>query len=584
MAVPFGFSVGDIIAGTNLLITSINAIRDGGGSASEYQAVTATLRQVSTALEGLNELRINDANHLRALEVAASQCGATIYQFVNKIGKYHVILSPDASVKSWKSVLRKIEWSLYSKEDVRRFQAQLQGDLLALQTTLQRVQLSIMTSSVQETRSALIRVETRLAQASATQALILQALSRCFEQFRGFVLMVFFANMRIINYLLSAPRLSSRIQEERPVYLDDPHGRIIPFLRSWIMDWDDFETILKVQFKRVPGIKKIAAGEYYLRDAFRTEEITRSMSVDSVFVPGRKLIMGMVFSASNIPKLCPKCFSSVESAIGGNLELKCSICGACFSRGRKTRSEDDNTTDTQNPLLPIWRYEAWPQRPIKPIVHNLCAATEQEALKGTSKTTLNFPFECVEDFSRVRLIEKPRKAIQASQNREKYPNDDEDSDDLMLGEDPILQRLRQYDNNEHVNTARLLTELLTMDNDHGRLDAAREFSRSLVKDGISQYSEVFTRMEELWDQKEFSQMCLLAEMMHSTSYFLGLAKVENTFWNLYQFMSVPENDENLRNMRGLLDRAKLEVISGRDVLLEIFDLRSEEIQDSIRIT
>ena len=37
MAVPFGFSIGDVIAGINLVFDVYNALRETGGATSDYQ-------------------------------------------------------------------------------------------------------------------------------------------------------------------------------------------------------------------------------------------------------------------------------------------------------------------------------------------------------------------------------------------------------------------------------------------------------------------------------------------------------------------------------------------------------------------
>lgn len=100
MAVPFGLSVGDFIAGINVIITSINAINDATGSSAEYRAVIGTLCGIKSALEDLNRLKIEDLSQRHALEILASRCGETIFAFTNKISKYKTSFeSPTSSPK-----------------------------------------------------------------------------------------------------------------------------------------------------------------------------------------------------------------------------------------------------------------------------------------------------------------------------------------------------------------------------------------------------------------------------------------------------------------------------------------------------
>ncbi|KAF2874775.1 hypothetical protein BDV95DRAFT_603568 [Massariosphaeria phaeospora] len=573
MAVPFGFSCGDVIAGTNLLITSINAIKDSTGSSSEYRAVGATLRQIEVALEGLNELDIDNASHRRALEVSASQCGATIFQFISKISKYKSSLESPTTFKNWKSVIRKVEWSLYSKDDVRRFQAQLQGDLLALQTTLQRIHLAITTANVKETRAALIRVETRLDQGNAAQSLVLQALSRCFKEFRGLLIGVYFTNMRIINFLLSGPQISTQVQDERPVYLDDPHGRVIPFLRCWITDWDDFDTILKVQFKRVPGLKKISAREYMLRDGSRTDEITRSTPVDSVFLPGRRIVMSMVFATTTTSTSCPKCFSPVPNC---DTEVKCPTCGVFFSRLRTTATVSEENTAVSEPLPPAWRYQAWTSLAKGSALRSVDGSSTRTLVAGMGGPRFTIPFDCVEDFSRVRIVEVARKRIPTSTNRSgedvKHTSQgDSTPEDPPILEDSVMQRLQQHANNEHID-AECVMNIIEMDDDHGCIDAVRDFSRSMYKELFDLYRGNLPLMEERWDIKDFLQVCLLAERVGENAMTLGLVKVGETYMGLYRFRDFLYDEETLKTMRGLLDKGKGEVDSAIEVISMIFNL------------
>jgi hypothetical protein len=52
----FGFSIGDFIAGINLIIKTINAVKDHDATRTEYQAITGTLLQISNVFEGSIEL------------------------------------------------------------------------------------------------------------------------------------------------------------------------------------------------------------------------------------------------------------------------------------------------------------------------------------------------------------------------------------------------------------------------------------------------------------------------------------------------------------------------------------------------
>jgi hypothetical protein len=145
MASAFGFSVGDLIAGISLIIKSINAVKEGTGSSAEYQAVTATLAQIKAELECLDKIKLDDPAERHALKISASNCGQTISQFLGRISKYDTGLREFGLDKKWKSALRKVQWAMYSKDDICKFQAHLQGNLLCLQTTLLRIHITSTT-------------------------------------------------------------------------------------------------------------------------------------------------------------------------------------------------------------------------------------------------------------------------------------------------------------------------------------------------------------------------------------------------------------------------------------------------------
>ena len=85
MAAAFGFSVGDFISALNLVATVIDALREVGGSRTEFRDLIRELYTLETALRvkrlELDELQ-SDAK--LALEQAASQCQKTIDDFLEK--------------------------------------------------------------------------------------------------------------------------------------------------------------------------------------------------------------------------------------------------------------------------------------------------------------------------------------------------------------------------------------------------------------------------------------------------------------------------------------------------------------------
>ena len=129
MSAGFGFSTGDFIAALELVSTVLNALRESGGSSTEYQALISQLYTLETALLRVKRLDLDDVQHAEAIALrqAASQCQRTIDAFLAKIAKYQPSLRAGGSGNTVRDTWRKVKWALCRKEDVVR----LRADLLA---------------------------------------------------------------------------------------------------------------------------------------------------------------------------------------------------------------------------------------------------------------------------------------------------------------------------------------------------------------------------------------------------------------------------------------------------------------------
>lgn len=139
----FGFSVGDLVAGINLVKDLIKALEDGAGASAEYRELIAELYTLEVALQQVNHLKLEDSRRLQriAVEHAAAQCQHTIDEFLKKISKFQPSLRAGGSSKPWKDSLRKIQWALCKKEDVDRFRAEINGHASSINILLTTLQL-----------------------------------------------------------------------------------------------------------------------------------------------------------------------------------------------------------------------------------------------------------------------------------------------------------------------------------------------------------------------------------------------------------------------------------------------------------
>lgn len=143
MSVGFGFSTGDFIAALELVATVINALRDTGGSSSEFQELLSQLYTLQTALLAVQSVELDDVQHaeLAALRQAAAQCQRTIDAFWEKIQSYAPSLKTGGSGSRAKDAWKKIKWAVCRKEDVLRFKADLVGHTESIEMLLTTVQM-----------------------------------------------------------------------------------------------------------------------------------------------------------------------------------------------------------------------------------------------------------------------------------------------------------------------------------------------------------------------------------------------------------------------------------------------------------
>ncbi len=145
MLPPFGFSVGDFFSGINLIRELIKALEDSAGSSAEYRDLIKELYSLERALLEVKHLDLEESQHSQhvALKQVAIQCQETIDGFLNKIRKFQPALGTGGSNSSWKNGLRKVEWTLYKKDDVQKLRAQLNGHTTSINILLMTVQLYV---------------------------------------------------------------------------------------------------------------------------------------------------------------------------------------------------------------------------------------------------------------------------------------------------------------------------------------------------------------------------------------------------------------------------------------------------------
>jgi hypothetical protein len=139
----FGFSAGDFIAALSLVGTVISAIRETGGSKSEYQELVHELYSLETALLRVKQLELEEEQRSEylSLRYAAAQCQQTIDGFWKKTQKYQKHLKNEGSGSHTKDCWMKIKWNLCKKDDIVSFKGDVTAHVQSIHILLTALQM-----------------------------------------------------------------------------------------------------------------------------------------------------------------------------------------------------------------------------------------------------------------------------------------------------------------------------------------------------------------------------------------------------------------------------------------------------------
>jgi hypothetical protein len=112
----FGWSAGDIVTAIDTFITIGKALKESGGSKSEYQAAVPFLESVHKTLAGIRFIVENnpnltcEANLIEQVEIVRSEVG----KFEKKIAKYKSSLGTDSTRWRVRTIPREVQLALSS--------------------------------------------------------------------------------------------------------------------------------------------------------------------------------------------------------------------------------------------------------------------------------------------------------------------------------------------------------------------------------------------------------------------------------------------------------------------------------------
>ena len=145
MTPQFGFSLGDLIRGIELLIESIQSLNETKGARAEYRKFTHELSGLKRALQYIENScpDITDPALSSATENAVSECKECIEDFMKCNNQFTILES--VSHAPWTlSGLRirgkMVQWALCKKADIAKFRGEIHRQI----ENVQMLQLTVI--------------------------------------------------------------------------------------------------------------------------------------------------------------------------------------------------------------------------------------------------------------------------------------------------------------------------------------------------------------------------------------------------------------------------------------------------------
>ena len=131
MPVAFGFSIGDFIAGINLLIDSVKSLDEAHGAKADYRELGRELSNLKDAFDGIQSLSLSQAQvaQVKAVNTAVAGCRLCIDGFVQRNSKFQGLDSTPLkrwSLAAFKKGVLGIRWAILKKNEVAKFRSDIQ--------------------------------------------------------------------------------------------------------------------------------------------------------------------------------------------------------------------------------------------------------------------------------------------------------------------------------------------------------------------------------------------------------------------------------------------------------------------------
>lgn len=342
MPVPFGISVGDFIAVTELVHDVARALKDSTGSRTRFLNLIEEFERLEQALLAISTLQAPEGfeEQLVIIKTSAARCEGVILAFLHKHSKFHAAFESEKSKHWWRGALKKVEWQLYKKDDVAETHRALQSHTGMIGMLLSAFHINCTYRSQDcwtKTSTDLVRrldqVDGQQVSMSALlQSLLTSALTMQSDAEQKFAKIFDFLNS-IADMQKSCLSIPAQVLREQPVYFSDAHGLLTAFDLSFITSEDAFLYVLKGRFDS-PGARRIEREQFTLQNTRTKKDIDRSRCWKTWFRPGQRVDMSMLFDDPDrrMTNCCPRCGCANDIALDVDAEWQVAVKNLRYDR------------------------------------------------------------------------------------------------------------------------------------------------------------------------------------------------------------------------------------------------------------
>ncbi|KAE8445955.1 hypothetical protein EG329_012734 [Mollisiaceae sp. DMI_Dod_QoI] len=374
----FGFSIGDFLAAARLISQAVSAIREAGGSSSQYQRLRVELDSLSYTLQEVDQLEPVgglDAT-VEAIKATALSCQLPIREFLESTAKYNKSLGLGQTAGIMKDVLYKVKWVTSKKlEAVMKLRGEITAYIGGINLLLGLYQVKLNALAERKVRQRFESLSTTLANMQLHTRVVIRDITEVRQQVEegtwmvrediqrsskdtsqalqslhqgwidtvtemkkktgslSVIMVQTYTKIGDIYNILLAVR--SRLSEldtrytwfQKPMRFEDAYGRIWPIpveYNYWMM-----EGAVRGKFQSGRGRTLVERDQWQLFDSTNTRNIFSPDNWEPI--PGMNITMAMIIPQTDDNTFCPKlnCPSnSYTDAIGGG--KNCAVCGAWF--------------------------------------------------------------------------------------------------------------------------------------------------------------------------------------------------------------------------------------------------------------